>query len=260
MLQTAPTSASFSTIIQALGTQDFEAATLDYLSEALGAEHYSIFRMKSDRPEFIGGASTHGSHAVQSLYPRHSTWRQSEADLRYGGARLGTGPGALVTRSEPCGIGDRDLRRALSHFHIVDRLVLCGREGDDIYGISMLRSARVGRFADASVANLCSVADVLVALFAKHASICWDIPKIATVLDRIEDIEARIRLANWGISKRELQVSARILHGVSALGIAHELGLREDTIGTYRKRLYRRLGISGRNELLRKYLSMFEDA
>jgi DNA-binding CsgD family transcriptional regulator len=66
-----------------------------------------------------------------------------------------------------------------------------------------------------------------------------------------------LREADWGLSVRELQVSARILFGISALGISIDLGLGEDTIATYRKRLYARLSIGSRHELMQKYLSLF---
>jgi DNA-binding CsgD family transcriptional regulator len=72
----------------------------------------------------------------------------------------------------------------------------------------------------------------------------------------IATIEARLRSANLGLTERELQVIARILFGISALGIAAEFTLAEETIATYRKRAYERLHIGSRYELIQLYLGL----
>jgi DNA-binding CsgD family transcriptional regulator len=74
----------------------------------------------------------------------------------------------------------------------------------------------------------------------------------------IPAIEARLRVANLGLTERELQVTSRILFGISALGIAAEFTLAEETIATYRKRAYERLRIGGRYELIQLYLGLPE--
>jgi len=76
----------------------------------------------------------------------------------------------------------------------------------------------------------------------------------------IPAIEARLRGANLGLTERELQVTSRILFGISALGIAAEFTLAEETIATYRKRAYERLHIGGRYELIQLYLGLPEGA
>lgn len=245
-----------SAVVLALGTKDFENEALGFLNTAYGVEHYSVFRMKHGRSEFIGGASIHGEHAVRHLYGRHSTWSQSASDLHSARCVLKSGAGATIARSEPDTIADAGLRRALKHFHIVDRVMLCGRTGNDVYGLSLLRSDRAGRFEDTALAGLDRAADVLIAVFAKQTEIYWDRSSSLSGLESVERIEENLRSADWGVSERELQVSARILYGISALGIAHDLELREDTIATYRKRLYQRLQISSRHELLKKYLTL----
>jgi DNA-binding CsgD family transcriptional regulator len=69
-----------------------------------------------------------------------------------------------------------------------------------------------------------------------------------------------LRGANLGLTERELQVTSRILFGISALGIAAEFTLAEETIATYRKRAYERLHIGGRYELIQLYLGLPEGA
>src|SRR5690606_16731246 len=57
--------------------------------------------------------------------------------------------------------------------------------------------------------------------------------------------------------KREVEVCARILHGMSSIGIALDLGVSEETVRTYRKRSYQRLQIASERELLVWYLDLW---
>ena len=48
---------------------------------------------------------------------------------------------------------------------------------------------------------------------------------------------------------------ARILYGLSSVGIALDLTVSEETVKTYRKRAYQRLAIGSERELLTWYLA-----
>ncbi len=54
---------------------------------------------------------------------------------------------------------------------------------------------------------------------------------------------------------RETEVCAAIVQGMTSEAIALKLGISVNTVLTYRKRAYMRLGISCQNELLRFILS-----
>ena len=53
-----------------------------------------------------------------------------------------------------------------------------------------------------------------------------------------------------GLSSREAQVAAAELAGASDADIADELGVKPQTVSTYRSRVYQKLGVSSRAELL----------
>lgn len=53
-----------------------------------------------------------------------------------------------------------------------------------------------------------------------------------------------------GLSSREAQVAAAELAGASDADIADELGVKPQTVATYRSRVYQKLGVSSRAELL----------
>lgn len=61
-----------------------------------------------------------------------------------------------------------------------------------------------------------------------------------------------------GLSAREAQVAAGILEGMSAKGIARTLGISFHTVNTHTKRLFRKVEISRRSELIPLVLRFLE--
>jgi DNA-binding CsgD family transcriptional regulator len=70
----------------------------------------------------------------------------------------------------------------------------------------------------------------------------------------LPEIESCI-VATSPLPRREAEVCARILYGLSSVGIALDLSVSEETVKTYRKRAYQRLVIGSERELLTWYLS-----
>ncbi len=243
-------------LIGALGTDQFEEVALHVLGQIAGAQHYSVYRVRGGTPEFLGGASVRGQHPVR-LTGSNKRYVRTYAELLRADAVTRSGEGAILVHAPIDSPEDPGLTDALRHYNIVDRIMLCGRAEGDFFAITLMRSAEAGAFAPVEIAQLEHCADLLLVACAKHASIHWDRPRGVKIFASVEVIEATLRAADWGLSVRELQVSARILFGISALGISIDLGLGEDTIATYRKRLYARLVIGSRHELMQKYLSLF---
>jgi DNA-binding CsgD family transcriptional regulator len=61
-----------------------------------------------------------------------------------------------------------------------------------------------------------------------------------------------------GLSKREQEIGALLVAGYAAVNAAAVLGLSEHTVRTYVRRLYRKLGVSNRVELVRLYMECLE--
>ena len=96
--------------------------------------------------------------------------------------------------------------------------------------------------------------ELLMAVLSKHADIRQTRPNVAQALTALEEIESCI-VATSALPRREAEVSARILYGMSSVGIALDLSVSEETVKTYRKRAYQRLGIGSERELLTWYLA-----
>jgi DNA-binding CsgD family transcriptional regulator len=67
--------------------------------------------------------------------------------------------------------------------------------------------------------------------------------------DRIAALAARLHALDGRLPRRELDVLARILIGMTTEGIALDLRISENTVLTYRKRAYGRLNVSSQAEL-----------
>ena len=247
---------SLAPVIDALGTDQFESETLRALHDMVGAEHYSVYRMRAGNAEFLGGASIYGQHAIADDRGATRWPPRSYAELHHAHEVAQSVRSAIVLHDEIEDIADPTLHSALQYFQIVDRVMVCGTSLDDLYALALLRSRQSGQFDDEAIRNLAQSADVLISACAKHATLHWDRGQTLENFKSVEVIEQNLRKTSWGLSQREMQVSARILYGISAYGIALDLGLGEETIATYRKRLYSRLKIAGRHELLQKYLSI----
>lgn len=73
-------------------------------------------------------------------------------------------------------------------------------------------------------------------------------------LDRthtFDTFKSRLESVAPSLPRRELEVCTLISAGLTSEGIAIELGIGVNTVLTYRKRAYARLGISSQNELMR---------
>lgn len=243
-------------VVNALGTDRFEGETLRMLHDISGAEHYTIYRMRNGQTQFLGGASIRGCHAMRAPHTKLAQTRRSYADLHAARVVTNGNNHPVVMHEELKQVDDPILDSALEHYNIADRVVVCGQSETDLYAVAALRSRESGEFADEELQTLAQSAGLLIAVCAKQAELHWDKEQAATHFGSIEKIEANLRASCWGLSERELQVSARILYGISAYGIALDLGLGEETVATYRKRLYARLRIGGRHELLQRYLKL----
>ena len=150
---------------------------------------------------------------------------------------------------------DADLRAAI-YPNVSDRVVICGRKKLPTIGLSVIRRNPHGPFAAEAISRLTEVADLLMCLLAKHADIILHRPNLALALTSLPEVE-RCIVASETLPRRETEVCARILYGISSIGIALDLGISEESIKTYRKRAYERLRIGSERELLKWYLALW---
>lgn len=249
--------ARLGTIINAIGEQEFESELLVLLHETCGAEHCAVFGLDGTVPKGLGAVSLDGSNTASvnaTLYLQTQSWRR---DPTMGAARQ------QVNLQHPSlihlninAIEDRELREVI-YARMGERLLICGQSAAGGVALSVLKAGGGNRFEANAVEELQRLASLLLPILGKHASATWQRRKLLLALTSLEEIESCVSQAHVKFPRRENQVCARIIYGMSSTGIALELGISEETVMTYRKRIYGRLNIATQRELLLWYVAQW---
>lgn len=250
-----------SSLILAIGERRFGFDLLGFLHKTCGAEHATVFNLAHDDLLEVSAASLDGSdtaHRQVQLYLDQGHWRNDPAFSEARNQLVGTS--STLVRTDVKGLPDDILRNIVyGQTDITDRLLICGRWGDDIVGLSVLRSTRSGAFSIADIESVKSVANNVLALLVKHISLIWDTPNLSVALTTLEEIESCIKECAAHLPRREAEVCSRIIYGMSTLGISLELEISTETVMTYRKRTYHRLNIATQRELYLWYLGLWSN-
>lgn len=242
-----------SSIVDAIGTQDFAQRLIAYLHDVSGADHFALFRLRGDSVSAVASRSYDRMQMTPMVdkYVGEQLWRQDPA-MALARTQMESSSSSLIRvaledeRYEPL--------RPRIYAHMRDRVVICGRREHGDFGLSVLRSQPNPHFSPAQIEALVGQADLLVSAMAKHACVLAMQPSVAPALTDLRDILACLA-ARSRLGRREQEVVARILYGMSTVGTALDLGIGEESVRTYRKRAYQRLGIGTERELLRWYLA-----
>lgn len=240
-------------MVEATGTDRFGAALLNHLQEACGADYCAVFRVGPEAPSEVATGSHDGSqtaHSRVAQYLQREYWSKDPA-MVYAQTQL-SGQVPMLMRVDVSHLEDPVVRETIWP-RIRDRVVIAGRSRYCTYSMSVLREGR-GGFTPVEIERVGASADLLISVLAKHADLIGRGPgSMAGVISSLPAIEARIDDES-PLTRREGQVCARILYGLTTTGIALDLGISNETVKTFRKLAYRRLGIGSERELLQWYL------
>jgi len=245
---------SLARLIDSIGYERFGPALANYLHHLCGADHFAAFRLGPNELREVAACCVQPEHTARDRvesYVKQGLWKSDPAMTEAQRCVQGTAPTLIhVDFSDD---GYTDLRPRV-YPHVRDRILLCGRGATGAYGLSVLRSDPHAPFATDAIDQLGRSADLLMALLGKHSDICQTRPNVALALTSLPGIESCI-VAVSELPRREAEVCARILYGLSSVGIALDLTVSEETVKTYRKRAYQRLAIGSERELLTWYLA-----
>lgn len=243
-------------LIDGIGTEQFGARLVELLHNECGADHCAAFQLDGDTISIL---------AFNSFDPAQSRMRMVERYVREGLWRKD--PALSMARIQLDATSDRLIRvdlndrgyddlRARIYPQVRDRVVVSGRRDNIELGLSVVRSDPNPEFMAGAIEQLADLSDTLLTAMAKHVSVLMSRPNVASALTDLHEIENCFR-ARSELPRRELEVCARILYGLSSIGISLDLGVGEESVKTYRKRAYQRLNIGSERELLHWYLSQW---
>lgn len=245
-------------LVDALGTARFGRHLYEVLDDLALIDHVSLLRFNGDecarlvftvsRPRwrFVHEAQSAYLERFCALDPNRRVFHDARPAAHVVVRRL--------RREEVPGIDYRwhcyDVAR------LVDRLSVLRVDAKGGYALNLYRNCEHGPFSDGEIASVRESATVLAACCAKHD---WCSPAACDgigVVPRIDALDSRLQRLQAGLSRRESEVAARVLTGMTSDGIAADLGVGLQSVLTYRKRAYAKLGVSGQRELFSLLLGL----
>ncbi len=241
-------------VVTALGGDDFAATLLASLNILTPVDHCALIRFEPNQgARLLASASRAGlamADAVQQDYLRE--FQQIDPNRRlFGPAASGHVQTSRLPREQVPNLRYRS--RCYDGPGLVDRFSVVAGTPDAWYCLNLFRSSAHGAFLPGDGQALHQRASLLAALAIKHAGLCHCAAP-ANRLQRMAELELRLQVRHPGLTPRERQVLVRIVTGLASGGIALDLGLKLNSVLTYRKRAYARLGISSQNQLFALYL------
>lgn len=246
-------------VIATLGSNTFTGALLGYLDDLCGAEHCAIYTYADGNLATAGAASLTPEPIAETyaqMYAAGRLWRQdpSMEVLRRGEATAA----ATLVRLDIEGLGRGELRdRVYRPYKACDRILLSGRVDSLTVLLSVIRTSARGNFNGDQIHLLDRVADNVLALVQRQVAMAGDVHRLGSALTSLAAIVRCIAMSRVRLARREADVCARILYGMTSAGIALDLNIGEESAMTYRKRAYHRLNIGSQRELLLWYLDQW---
>ena len=232
-----------SNVIEAIGLEKFSERMLDVLAHSFDAQHCAIFQMTDYELTQIGAASIPGAPMMPKSELTLYEVKRQLSQIRTEPARVDIHNVAGLDEAR-----DGTSRR--------QRVMICARKASALYCLRFLRAPRGDSLSDRQLDHLRGVADLLIALIARHVDLFARKPNLTPALTSLDEIQDCV-LGATDLSRREGEVCSRILYGLSSCGIALDLGIGKESVMTYRKRAYHRLGIGSQRELLMWYLALW---
>ena len=230
-------------IITGLGTSHFEASVFRAMQAATGSAHMSAFVFPvGGAPRTLLAMTRDSQQAASRCAERYTAayWPMDPTVDLHGSNALNSG--ITLVRSRPADIEHAAYRsECYSTVHLVERIGALARVGSDLVRIHAYRSRSDGPFGEVAITGLARHARILAALLMRHDQMR---PAPRRVLaDRLRDLTPPMPM-------RERQVCEGIATGMSSEAIGLELGVSLNTVLSYRKRAYARLGITSQTELM----------
>ncbi len=239
-------------VITGLGTECFRLNFLNFANTLATVDHAAIIRFERSSQARIITSATRNAVRIDGLHVKDAYERRF---YRYDPNLLawrtgGTGVVLDVRRLRPDQLCDDNYRfHCFQRPGLVDRLSIVTPAGSHLYCINLYRCKSSGSFSEAEMLAVRNHAMLLAALSVKHDQVTYRNPAEQNQDARVRDLEMRLVTIQRRLTRREMEIAARIVIGMTSEAIALELGISVSSVITYRRRAYAKLGIARQNEL-----------
>ena len=238
-----------SDVVRAIGTERYSKACFDIFEQPLEVDHWALFRYNRDK-----------SVSCVATASRFYTLAAKENINRFVGHCYSLDPSLDAVRSRPSqaacvikididDIRDRQYRYCFNQTHVQERLSFFHCAGSDLYQLSVFRSVGKRPFSPNDMTKFSALANFVIASAIKHETFKQVAIGVPRHLD-LEAVEELLERVPGNLSKREIQVCARVIAGMTIDRTASDLSIKRTSVVTYRQRAYEKLSISRQNELV----------
>lgn len=240
---------SLAPVVAALGGAAFAAELLAALNRSVAVDHACLMRFAArTRAPVLESASWRGGEHVAEVQQAYL------AGLYRHDPNLNLAPerGSVAVRLQRrAAIREGAYREACyGRFGLLERLtVAASGDSGQLVALNLYRLDAAGAFGAAELAVIEALAPLLAALALKHVAMVGMRLRSRERADRIEAAAARLGALSTALTRRERDVLARALVGMTSEGIALDLGIGLTSVLTYRRRGYARVGVTSQAEL-----------
>ena len=242
----AQTPDAFAPAVAALGTTAFAAELLAALNRILPVDHLSLMRFEDRaRPPVLESAIWRGGEHVAAVQRAYlGGLYRHDPNLRFSGATT------TVLKLHRDDLSNAAYRKACyERAGLIERVTVAVPDAGRLVVLNLYRREPGGPFTARELEAIDGLKRFLGALAAKHVSMLGALMRSRDRADRIAALAARLHALDGRLTRRELDVLARVLIGMTSEGIALDLAISQNTVLTYRKRAYGRLGVTSQAEL-----------
>ena len=236
----------FTPAVAALGSASFAAELLAALNRAVAVDHLSLMRFEDrQRPPVLESAVWRGGEHVAEVQRAYlGGLYRHDPNLRHASAQV------AVLRLRRDAITNPEYRQfCYLRAGLIERVTVAAPDAGRLVALNLYRREQSGPFTAEDLETIEDLAAFLAALSVKHVGMLGTLLRSRSRADRIAALATRLHALDGRLTRRELDVLARILTGMASEGIALDLRIRLNTVLTYRKRAYRRLRVSSQAEL-----------
>jgi DNA-binding CsgD family transcriptional regulator len=239
------TGSTLELVISSLGTAHFGRSLFGALRDDLACDQVTAFAFSAQTQPRIVATGDPSDEQLSSVLARKYVsgyWRADPAFTFMIG--LEQAPDMALISISSVDIPDRDYRaRFYDRNGITSRLTVAQRDATGLWISNLYRGPDRPPFAAADLARLSQRGRLIQSLTRKHDELVRD----RSGLSDLKSMQERLAAPPFGLSPRESDVCARIIHGLTSEGIALDLGISTNSVLTHRKNAYRRLNISCQN-------------
>lgn len=241
--------------VDAIGTPAFDDRLLAAVNGVVRVDHLTVLTYSSNEGlQQLCVASRVDAVGVRSL-TRDYVAQHHRLDPNFAELRRQTRSRKIeVRRHDPRRLKARAYqRRFYTTAGIVDKVSYLWRSSGIVYYVNLYRTTRAGHYAKEEVRRLEAAARLVASLVRLHGGrtrveAAFAAGNASGLMERL------VGLLGERLTSREQAVLVNILMGLRTEGIALQLGVQEESIKTFRKRAYAKLGISSQAELFARCL------